>query len=213
MNRNLLNGISGGKENGGGIIGGGAAAPAEAPSTCAELTPEEVGGGTWGGIGKGKVKGGGGIKGGIGGCGCAAGPTFTGTCLIHKTNLWNEKLRSILKTRKQTCGAGWGAWGGVGRTLAAAAAACCAPPAGAWLEPGVRRTSKRQVGHVCCLWNHDRKHVAWKMWLHGNFLAPEIILRKHDMVIESPFKSSRSFSLLTGNHFFSANDANSICIC
>ena len=46
MNRNLLNGISGGKENGGGIIGGGAAAPAEAPSTCAELTPEEVGGGT-----------------------------------------------------------------------------------------------------------------------------------------------------------------------
>ncbi len=46
MKRNLLNGISGGKENGGGIIGGGAAAPAAAPSTCAEFPLEEVGGGT-----------------------------------------------------------------------------------------------------------------------------------------------------------------------
>jgi hypothetical protein len=49
------------------------------------------------------VKGGGGIKGGIGGCGCAAGPTFTGTCLkTQKMGEINEKLRSYLKMRKQT---------------------------------------------------------------------------------------------------------------
>lgn len=29
--------------------------------------------------------------------------------------------------------------------------------------PGARKTSSLQVGHVCCLWNHDRKQVAWKI--------------------------------------------------
>ena len=33
------------------------------------------------------------------------------------------------------------------------------------------RTSRRQVGHVCCRWNQDRRHAAWKIWPHGSFFA------------------------------------------
>lgn len=41
-------------------------------------------------------------------------------------------------------GAGGGAWGAVG----------------AWLLFVARRTSMRQVGHVCCLWNQERRQLG-----------------------------------------------------
>ena len=36
-------------------------------------------------------------------------------------------------------------------------------------EFGLRRISKRQVGQVCCRWNHDRKQTVWNMWPQGSF--------------------------------------------
>lgn len=37
---------------------------------------------------------------------------------------------------------------------------------------GARSTLSRQVGQVCCRWNHNRRHAAWNMWLQGSFFAP-----------------------------------------
>lgn len=41
--------------------------------------------------------------------------------------------------------------------------------AGAAVVMGVRRMFNRHVGQVCCRWNHDRKHVVWKMCPQGSF--------------------------------------------
>ena len=62
----------------------------------------------------------------------------------------------------RTLAAGWGAAGGV--------------------VPGARNTSSRQVGQVCCRWNHDLKQVAWNMWLQGSFLAPKSSVKKKRIV-------------------------------
>lgn len=40
---------------------------------------------------------------------------------------------------------------------------------GATVVIGVRKMFSRQVGQVCCRWNHDRRQVVWKMCPHGNF--------------------------------------------
>lgn len=45
---------------------------------------------------------------------------------------------------------------------------------GALSGAGARRTLRRHVGQVCWRWNQRRKQAAWNMWLHGNFLAPEV---------------------------------------
>lgn len=34
---------------------------------------------------------------------------------------------------------------------------------------GILRMSMRQVGQVCCLWNQERKHDTWNIWLQGSF--------------------------------------------
>lgn len=31
-------------------------------------------------------------------------------------------------------------------------------------------TGYLQVGQFCCLWNHDRRQLVWKICLHGSFL-------------------------------------------
>lgn len=48
--------------------------------------------------------------------------------------------------------------GGAG-TLAGAAGGAGAAGAGVVLGCDARRTSIRHVGHVCCLWNHDRRQL------------------------------------------------------
>lgn len=57
-------------------------------------------------------------------------------------------------------------WGGICGGGAAAAGVGCGS--------GARSTFRRHVGQVWCRWNHDRRHDTWKMWLHGNFFAPEM---------------------------------------
>lgn len=52
------------------------------------------------------------------------------------------------------------------------------------------RTSILHVGHVCCLWNHDRKQLVWNMWLQGSFLQPVVISSRHMMHTLSPCWSS-----------------------
>lgn len=62
-----------------------------------------------------------------------------------------------------------GACGARPGTGAAAGAGPAGPPASG---AGARSTLSRHVGHVCCRWNHSRRHAAWNMWLQGNFFAP-----------------------------------------
>lgn len=76
--------------------------------------------------------------------------------------------------------AGWGIFpctGGVGCCCCCCGCCCCWAGGGAawfWGDVGFCNIFKRQVGHVCWRWNHDRKQAAWKIWLHGSFLAPAI---------------------------------------
>ena len=158
--------MKGGSENGGGIKG-------RWPASAACLRSFAA---CWVGIGKGKLNGGWWwIKGG-GGTAWAARGTLTAAC---NNEYYLVYLEMCIILHLNT----WGGEGGAGAAAAAAAAAwgCgglifAAAGAGGGFPtgtPGARKTSSRQVGQVCCLWNQDRRHVAWKMWLQGNFLAPK----------------------------------------
>jgi hypothetical protein len=84
------------------------------------------------------------------------------------------------------------AWGALACPLAAGAcrawAAAAAAPA--FWGCAVCNTSSRHVGHVCCRWNHDRRHNVWNMWLHGSRFAPEVISSRQMMQVLSELASS-----------------------
>ena len=63
---------------------------------------------------------------------------------------------------------------------------CCCPrtPVGGW------RISIRQVGQVCWRWNHDRKQLVWKIWLHGSLLQPCTISSRQMIQTLSPCDNS-----------------------
>lgn len=64
----------------------------------------------------------------------------------------------------------WNMFGGAcGSAGLACGGALCGAGAGVLGAEGVRRMLRRHVGHVCCRWNHERRHDVWKMWLHGSF--------------------------------------------
>lgn len=65
-------------------------------------------------------------------------------------------------------GKGGGAAGAAGAAACGGATPAPPPLSGA----GARSTFSRHVGHVCCRWNHNRRHAAWNMWLQGSFFAP-----------------------------------------
>lgn len=91
-------------------------------------------------------------------------------------NPWRPYMKSNTPTESLPGGGGWCCGGGQGKAKggwkAAGRGGSCArgpAPRGGCAGPGVRRMLSRQVGQVCCLWNHERRHAVWKMWLHGNF--------------------------------------------
>lgn len=56
-----------------------------------------------------------------------------------------------------------GGTGGTGAAGAAPPTPAAACGAGVGSGAGARSTLRRHVGQVCCLWNHKRRHAAWKM--------------------------------------------------
>ena len=72
-----------------------------------------------------------------------------------------------------------GAWAAAWGPAAAAAAGGTAPPlppaaaaAAAAAPARAVKASVRQVGQVCCLWNHWRRHAVWKICEQGSRFAP-----------------------------------------
>ena len=75
-----------------------------------------------------------------------------------------------------------GCWGGC-----CCCGACCPGDAD---SRDILSTSRRQVGHVCWRWNHERRQLVWKMWLQGSFLHDDVISSRQMIHTLSPLCSS-----------------------
>lgn len=96
------------------------------------------------------------------------------------------------KKKIPLCGnCGWGGWSwGWGTFCCCCTCCCCCCCCCVCCGRVIRNTSMRHVGQVCWRWNQDLKQLAWKMWLHGNFLQAVTISSLHIMQTLSPEDSS-----------------------